>query len=66
VDPRILRQKSNQALSIGGLSFIVPLVCAGLFARFVAGWDLLVHCVSPIARRPLRVALTAVPSVKRL
>ena len=40
VDPRILRQKSNQALAIGGLSFVVPLVCAGLFARFVAGWDL--------------------------
>jgi Kef-type K+ transport system membrane component KefB len=40
VDPRILRQKSNQALAIGGLSFVVPLVCAGLFARFIAGWDL--------------------------
>jgi Kef-type K+ transport system membrane component KefB len=40
VDPRVLRQKSNQALAIGGLSFAVPLVCAGLFARYVAGWDL--------------------------
>ena len=40
VDPRILRSKSKQALAIGGLSFLVPLVGAGLFARFVAGWDL--------------------------
>jgi Kef-type K+ transport system membrane component KefB len=40
VDPRILRQKSKQALAIGGLSFFVPLISAGLFARFVAGWDL--------------------------
>jgi Kef-type K+ transport system membrane component KefB len=40
VDPRVLRQKSNQALAIGGLSFAFPLVCAGLFARYVAGWDL--------------------------
>lgn len=38
VDPRILRNKARQSLAIGGLSFLVPFVAAGLFAHFVAGW----------------------------
>ena len=38
VDPGVLRNKSGQALAIGGLSFLVPLIAAGLYAHFVSGW----------------------------
>jgi Kef-type K+ transport system membrane component KefB len=38
VDPRILRNKARESIAIGGLSFLVPFVAAGLFAHFVAGW----------------------------
>jgi Kef-type K+ transport system membrane component KefB len=40
VDPNVLRFKWQQALAIGGLSFLIPFACAGLFAHFVAGWNL--------------------------
>ncbi|MFN2521427.1 MAG: cation:proton antiporter [Candidatus Limnocylindria bacterium] len=40
VDPSLLRQKFKESLLIGGLSFLLPFVGAGLFAYFVAGWDL--------------------------
>ncbi len=40
VDPKVLRQKSRQALAIGGLSFLVPVVAATAFAHFAAGWNL--------------------------
>ncbi len=40
VDPNVLRFKWQQALAIGGLSFIVPFACAGLFAHYIAGWNL--------------------------
>jgi Kef-type K+ transport system membrane component KefB len=40
VDTMVLRTKWVQALTIGGLSFLIPLVAAGLFAHFVAGWGL--------------------------
>jgi len=39
VDPNVLRFKWQQALAIGGLSFLVPFAGAGLFAHFVVGWD---------------------------
>lgn len=39
VDPAILRSKARQALAIGGLSFLFPFICAGLFAHFAAGWN---------------------------
>jgi Kef-type K+ transport system membrane component KefB len=38
VDPNVLRNKARQSIAIGGLSFLVPFVAAGLFAHFVAGW----------------------------
>lgn len=40
VDPGVLRGKWREAVGIGGLSFVVPFVCAGLFAHFVAGWSI--------------------------
>jgi Kef-type K+ transport system membrane component KefB len=40
VDPGILRSKWREAIGIGGLSFVVPFAAAGLFAHFVAGWNL--------------------------
>jgi len=39
VDPGVLRGKWRQAVGIGGLSFVVPFVAAGLFAHFAAGWN---------------------------
>lgn len=40
VDPGIIRTKAKESVLIGGLSFALPFVGAGLFAYFVAGWDL--------------------------
>ena len=40
VDPRLLREKARESLLMGGLSFLVPFIGAGLFAYYVAGWDL--------------------------
>jgi Kef-type K+ transport system membrane component KefB len=40
VDPRILREKAQASLLLGGLSFALPFVGIGLLAYFVAGWDL--------------------------
>ncbi len=40
VDPRVLRTKWRQATAIGGLSFVLPFLIAGLFAYVVAGWNL--------------------------
>jgi Kef-type K+ transport system membrane component KefB len=39
VDPNVLRFKWQQALAIGGISFLVPFVAAGLFAHYIAGWN---------------------------
>ena len=40
VDPVLLRQKAKESLLLGGLSFALPFIGVGLFAYFVAGWDL--------------------------
>jgi len=40
VDPKVLRERPKQAIAIGGLSFLAPLVATGLFAYFAAGWNL--------------------------
>jgi Kef-type K+ transport system membrane component KefB len=40
VDPRVLRERPQQAVAIGALSFLAPFVATGLFAYFVAGWNL--------------------------
>jgi len=40
VDPTTLRNKWRQAIAIGVLSFLLPLVGAGLFAHYAAGWNL--------------------------
>jgi Kef-type K+ transport system membrane component KefB len=40
VDPSVLRRKLTESVLIGGLSFLPPFIGAGLFAFFVAGWDL--------------------------
>ena len=39
VDPGLLRAKAKESLLIGGLSFLLPFIGAGLFAYYVAGWD---------------------------
>ena len=40
VDPIVLRERPQQAVAIGALSFLAPFVAIGLFAYFVAGWNL--------------------------
>jgi Kef-type K+ transport system membrane component KefB len=39
VDPALLRRDWKPAVIIGGLSFLLPFVGVGLFARYVAGWS---------------------------
>lgn len=39
VDRKLLQREWKPALLIGGLSFLLPFVGVGLFARYVAGWD---------------------------
>lgn len=39
VDPKVLREKPKQAIAIGALSFLAPFVATGLFAYFIAGWN---------------------------
>lgn len=39
VDPALLRREWKPAVIIGGLSFLLPFVGVGLFARYVAGWS---------------------------
>ncbi len=40
VDPRLLRERAKESLLVGVLSFLLPFIGAGLFAYYVAGWDL--------------------------
>src|ERR1700694_3048223 len=57
VDPSVLRNKARQSIAIGGLSFLVPFIAAGLFAHFVAGWGIRqveIACVA-LSTTPLAV-----------
>src|SRR6266498_746729 len=40
VDPRLLRERAKESILIGVLSFLLPFLGAGLFAYYVAGWDI--------------------------
>jgi len=40
VDPKLLRERAKESILIGVLSFLLPFLGAGLFAYYVAGWDL--------------------------
>lgn len=40
VDARVLRERAKESVLIGALSFLLPFLGAGLFAYYVAGWDL--------------------------
>ena len=39
VDSSLLRREWRPAVLIGGLSFLLPFIGVGLFARYVAGWN---------------------------
>ncbi len=39
VDPQLLREKWKVSVLLGGLSFVLPFIGAGLFAFYVAGWN---------------------------
>jgi Kef-type K+ transport system membrane component KefB len=49
VDPGLFRRRFRESVVIGGLSFAVPFVAVGLFAYFVAGWDLRQSQIAGIA-----------------
>lgn len=49
VDRTLLRREWRPALLIGGLSFVLPFVGVGLFARYVAGWDVRQSQIAGIA-----------------
>jgi Kef-type K+ transport system membrane component KefB len=40
VDARLLKERAKESVLIGVLSFLLPFLGAGLFAYYVAGWDL--------------------------
>ena len=40
VDRQLLRREWRPALLIGGLSFLLPFVAVGVFAHYVAGWNI--------------------------
>jgi Kef-type K+ transport system membrane component KefB len=49
VDPQLLREKWRVSVSIGGVSFLLPFAGAGLFAFFVAHWDLRASEIAGVA-----------------
>jgi Kef-type K+ transport system membrane component KefB len=49
VDQKLLRREWKPALLIGGLSFLLPFVGVGLFARHIAGWDVRQSQIAGIA-----------------
>ncbi len=49
VDTGVLRAKWRASFLIGGLSFLLPCVGAGLFAYLVAGWDVQQSAIAGIA-----------------
>jgi Kef-type K+ transport system membrane component KefB len=57
VDPSLLRRKLKESVLIGGLSFLLPFVGAGLFAYFVAGWDLRQSEIAGIAMSTTSLAV---------
>lgn len=40
VDRQLLRREWKPAILIGGLSFLLPFVAVGVFAHYVAGWNI--------------------------
>jgi len=40
VDRQLLRREWRPAILIGGLSFLLPFVAVGVFAHYVAGWNI--------------------------
>lgn len=57
IDPVSFRRHLKASLSIGTVSFLFPFVGAGLFAYFVAGWDLPAAQIAGIALSTTSVAV---------
>lgn len=57
IDPDSLRRHWRASLGIGVVSFAVPFVGAGLFARFILGWDLHASQIAGIALSTTSVAV---------
>jgi Kef-type K+ transport system membrane component KefB len=57
IDPVSLRRHWRASLGIGAVSFAVPFVGAGLFARLILGWDLHASEIAGIALSTTSVAV---------
>lgn len=57
IDPASFRRHLKASIAIGTLSFLVPLVGAGLFAYFVAHWDMRASQIAGIALSTTSVAV---------
>lgn len=57
VDTKLLRREWRPALLIGGLSFLLPFVGTGLFARYVAGWNVQQSQIAGIALSTISLAM---------
>lgn len=57
IDPDSLRRHWRASLGIGVVSFAVPFVAAGLFSRFILGWDLHASEIAGIALSTTSVAV---------
>src|SRR3990170_2654569 len=49
VDAKVLRERAKESVLIGVLSFLLPFLGVGLFAYYVAGWDLRQSQIAGIA-----------------
>ncbi len=57
LDPVSFRRNLKASLAIGTLSFLVPFIAAGLFAYFVAHWDLRASLIAGLALSTTSVAV---------
>ncbi len=57
VDPSLLRRKLKESVLIGSLSFLLPFIGAGVFAHFVAGWDIRQSEIAGIAMSTTSLAV---------
>ncbi len=57
VDPKVLRSKFKESVSIGAMSFLFPYLACFAYAYYVAGWDLQASQIAGIAMSTTSVAI---------
>src|SRR3990170_4012620 len=63
VDAKVLRERAKESVLIGVLSFLLPFLGVGLFAYYVAGWDLRQSQIAGIALSTTSLAVVVGVSV---